>query len=232
MSCTNDFNTTTEESKNIELLREEIGDSDSTNVDESSVAVMEVGDELFVDDLEPDYSDMQSATSVELELSENVTEKNDSDDEFDGTGLNGDDKVTHNFEYISNGFLENYETDLPDAVDQQTTTKEPTLLVQGLHLNGTLVDVSSSDELLSKVENRKYSTKLNRQKVVRKPGQTSLVIVFDGTGSMENCLKQLRTGAKMIIEKFANDDENPIYNYIFVPFRDPRKKYKIRRRTK
>lgn len=56
-----------------------------------------------------------------------------------------------------------------------------------------------------------------------KPGQTSLVIVFDGTGSMENCLIQLRAGAKQIIDKFANRDDNPIYNYIFVPFRDPRK---------
>lgn len=56
-----------------------------------------------------------------------------------------------------------------------------------------------------------------------KPGQTSLIIVFDGTGSMENCLIQLRAGAKQIIDKFANSDDNPIYNYIFVPFRDPRK---------
>lgn len=57
----------------------------------------------------------------------------------------------------------------------------------------------------------------------RRPGQTSLVIVFDGTGSMEHCLVQLRTGARLIVEKFANRDDNPIYNYIFVPFRDPRK---------
>lgn len=56
-----------------------------------------------------------------------------------------------------------------------------------------------------------------------KPGQTSLVIVFDGTGSMENCLIQLRAGAKQIIDKFSDRDDNPIYNYIFVPFRDPRK---------
>lgn len=56
-----------------------------------------------------------------------------------------------------------------------------------------------------------------------KPGQTSLVIVFDGTGSMENCLIQLRSGAKLIIERFTNRSDNPIYNYIFVPFRDPRK---------
>lgn len=56
-----------------------------------------------------------------------------------------------------------------------------------------------------------------------RPGQTSLVIVFDGTGSMENCLIQLRSGAKLIVDRFANRSDNPIYNYVFVPFRDPRK---------
>lgn len=71
-------------------------------------------------------------------------------------------------------------------------------------------------------DNRKTVKKLGEIKQ-RKPGQTSLVIVFDGTGSMEHCLVQLRTGARLIVEKFANRDDNPIYNYIFVPFRDPRK---------
>lgn len=70
------------------------------------------------------------------------------------------------------------------------------------------------------------STNKNTMDVVsqdnyRKLGQTSLVIVFDGTGSMTNCLVQLRHGAKLIIDKFANSDANPIYNYVFVPFRDP-----------
>lgn len=67
-------------------------------------------------------------------------------------------------------------------------------------------------------------SKSGRKKLTKpKPGQTSLVIVFDGTGSMENCLIQLRSGAKQIIEKFADREDNPIFNYIFVPFRDPRK---------
>lgn len=62
-----------------------------------------------------------------------------------------------------------------------------------------------------------------RPEALRAPGQTSLVIVFDGTGSMYDCLVQLRSGAKLIIEKFAHSDANPIYNYVFVPFRDPGK---------
>ncbi|KAJ6636826.1 Hemicentin-1 [Pseudolycoriella hygida] len=67
--------------------------------------------------------------------------------------------------------------------------------------------------------------------VKKKPGQTSLVIVFDGTGSMENCLIQLRAGAKQIIDKFSDQDDNPIYNYIFVPFRDPAIDMGVRNKT-
>ncbi|EAT36338.1 AAEL011566-PA [Aedes aegypti] len=52
-------------------------------------------------------------------------------------------------------------------------------------------------------------------------GQRSLVIVFDATGSMLDDLKQLRDGAKLIIDEITQLDTNPIYNYIFVPFRDP-----------
>ncbi|XP_058823570.1 hemicentin-1-like [Topomyia yanbarensis] len=52
-------------------------------------------------------------------------------------------------------------------------------------------------------------------------GQRSLVIVFDATGSMLDDLKQLRDGAKLIIDEITNLKNNPIYNYVFVPFRDP-----------
>jgi hypothetical protein len=57
------------------------------------------------------------------------------------------------------------------------------------------------------------------------PGQRSLVIVFDGTGSMLDDLEQLRHGAELIIEEITKKKDNPIYNYIFVPFRDPGKVY-------
>ncbi|XP_053693670.1 hemicentin-1-like isoform X2 [Sabethes cyaneus] len=52
-------------------------------------------------------------------------------------------------------------------------------------------------------------------------GQRSLVIVFDATGSMLDDLKQLRDGAKLIIDEITHLKNNPIYNYVFVPFRDP-----------
>lgn len=51
--------------------------------------------------------------------------------------------------------------------------------------------------------------------------QRSLVIVFDATGSMEESLNVLQNSARDIIDKFSSWNHGPIYNYIFVPFRDP-----------
>lgn len=51
--------------------------------------------------------------------------------------------------------------------------------------------------------------------------QRSLVIVFDATGSMQDSLNVLRNSARNIIDKFSSWNHSPIYNYIFVPFRDP-----------
>uniref|UniRef100_A0A182K8B5 Cell adhesion molecule n=1 Tax=Anopheles christyi TaxID=43041 RepID=A0A182K8B5_9DIPT len=54
-----------------------------------------------------------------------------------------------------------------------------------------------------------------------KEGQRSLVIVFDATGSMLDDLQQLRDAARLIIAEITQRDSNPIYNYVFVPYRDP-----------
>uniref|UniRef100_A0A6B2E6L7 Putative cell adhesion molecule n=1 Tax=Phlebotomus kandelakii TaxID=1109342 RepID=A0A6B2E6L7_9DIPT len=54
-----------------------------------------------------------------------------------------------------------------------------------------------------------------------RPGQASLVIIFDTTSSMGDDLEELRAGAAFIIRKMMNKVNNPIYNYIFVPFNDP-----------
>lgn len=82
-------------------------------------------------------------------------------------------------------------------------------------------DLHKANDSSQSSKNFNYKRNSGFKRSRPKPGQTSLVIVFDGTGSMENCLKQLRSGAQMIIDKFINNDDNPIYNYIFVPFRDP-----------
>lgn len=54
-----------------------------------------------------------------------------------------------------------------------------------------------------------------------KPNQKSLVFIFDGTGSMTKDLEQLRTAAKQILNELSLREDNPIFNYILVIFRDP-----------
>lgn len=50
--------------------------------------------------------------------------------------------------------------------------------------------------------------------------QKSLVFVFDVSASMLDDLEQFKRGAQLIVNKFSQRKDNPIYNYIFVPFRD------------
>jgi hypothetical protein len=56
-----------------------------------------------------------------------------------------------------------------------------------------------------------------------KPGQRSLGIVFDTTGSMGEELETLRREIKVLLEFAATLPTNPFYNYIFVDFNDPGK---------
>ncbi|KAJ0172778.1 hypothetical protein K1T71_011917 [Dendrolimus kikuchii] len=51
-------------------------------------------------------------------------------------------------------------------------------------------------------------------------GKSSLVFVFDTTGSMYDDLKQLRAGAEMILNT-ALKESNIIADFVFVPFHDP-----------
>lgn len=51
-------------------------------------------------------------------------------------------------------------------------------------------------------------------------GKSSLVFVFDTTGSMYNDLKQLREGAEMILNT-ALEESDVIGDLVFVPFHDP-----------
>ena len=51
--------------------------------------------------------------------------------------------------------------------------------------------------------------------------QKSLIIAFDGTGSMNSSLQQLKRAAKDIVEKFATRPDKPIYNYVLTVFNDP-----------
>ncbi|XP_061717588.1 hemicentin-1-like [Cydia pomonella] len=53
-----------------------------------------------------------------------------------------------------------------------------------------------------------------------KDEKSSLVFVFDTTGSMYNDLKQLREGAEMILDT-ALEESSIIADFVFVPFHDP-----------
>ena len=57
-----------------------------------------------------------------------------------------------------------------------------------------------------------------------RPGQRSLLIIFDGTKSMTKDLEQLRLAATQIINELSMRRDNPIFNYVLVVFRDPGKK--------
>lgn len=61
----------------------------------------------------------------------------------------------------------------------------------------------------------------NNYKDRPRPDQKSLLIVFDATGSMHDDLEQLRVGAQEIINEFSAREDNPIYNYVLVVYRDP-----------
>lgn len=77
------------------------------------------------------------------------------------------------------------------------------------------------DGLLEPDNAKSADTGIKGATIKPKPGQSSLVIIFDGTGSMLDDLKQLQKGARDIIEEITKRENNPIYNYIFIPFRDP-----------
>ena len=57
--------------------------------------------------------------------------------------------------------------------------------------------------------------------------QRSLLIIFDGTGSMSTDLAQLKSAAEEIINELSKRIDNPIFNYILVVFRDPGKSIDI-----
>ena len=54
------------------------------------------------------------------------------------------------------------------------------------------------------------------------PGASSLAFVFDITGSMNDDLVQVIDGAAKILATTLSRREKPLYNYVLVPFHDPR----------
>ncbi|XP_069698018.1 hemicentin-1-like isoform X2 [Periplaneta americana] len=54
------------------------------------------------------------------------------------------------------------------------------------------------------------------------PSGASLAFVFDSTGSMWNDLVQVKMGAERIMATMLERPDKPIYNYVLVPFHDPK----------
>lgn len=67
------------------------------------------------------------------------------------------------------------------------------------------------------------SHKIDKHKNRPRADQKSLLIIFDGTGSMHDDLQQLTQGAQEIINDLSSRNDSPIFNYVLVVFRDPSK---------
>lgn len=87
-------------------------------------------------------------------------------------------------------------------------------------LNDDDIQESRSEKLVL-LQNETPSSDNDDNELGPGTGQMSLVIVFDGTSSMFDDLQQLRAGATAIIREVNQRSNHPIYNYVFVPFRDP-----------
>ena len=65
------------------------------------------------------------------------------------------------------------------------------------------------------------------ENVTARVDQKSFLIIFDGTRSMGTDLAQLKSAAEEIINDFSKRENNQIFNYILVVFRDPGKSIDI-----
>jgi hypothetical protein len=79
----------------------------------------------------------------------------------------------------------------------------------------TLATLSSSDkppDLLIKKKKDYFKKKIPKK---------SLLLVFDGTGSMSDDLSQMRDAAKEIVTDLSSRKDKPIQNYVLTVFKDP-----------
>lgn len=95
-------------------------------------------------------------------------------------------------------------SDDDDYFEEPYDSTESVILNDGIHRDSNRPATDNSNDLL-----------------IPAPGQSSLVVVFDGTTSMFDDLQQLKMAAAGIIKQVQSRATNPIYNYILVPFRDP-----------
>lgn len=92
------------------------------------------------------------------------------------------------------------------------------------HVKNVAFDVILFDNIWpehAKTVNKRHAANRNDYRDRPRPDQRSLLIVFDATGSMHDDLEQLRAGAQQIVSELSARDDNPIYNYVLVVYRDP-----------
>lgn len=118
----------------------------------------------------------------------------------------------------NNNVSESSEADEEEFRSDENFCNVIDVIIFDKHLNETAVDVETLDsvDFLSKKIKRHASELPNDY-------QRSLLIIFDGTGSMFDDLEQLKQGAKQIIAELATYQDSPIFNYVLVIFRDPSK---------
>ncbi|XP_059061700.1 hemicentin-2-like [Achroia grisella] len=96
----------------------------------------------------------------------------------------------------------------------------PTLLVMFDRLRGRLEAPLTGYKLLHQIQHTVFTEAKYTAADDRDDEKSSLVFVFDTTGSMLNDLKQLRAGAEMVLNT-ALQESNVIGDFVFVPFHDP-----------
>lgn len=72
-----------------------------------------------------------------------------------------------------------------------------------------------------KPANISSTAKLSKRDEYFAKRKKSLVIVFDGTGSMHDDLVQMRDAAKEIVNSLLAKEDKPIKNFVLVVFKDP-----------
>ena len=97
-----------------------------------------------------------------------------------------------------------------------------TVILCSVHLNSAseLLEVDrAADQFYAEYK----KNKLEKDDANIPPGAASLAFVFDITGSMYDDLVQVIAGAAKILATTLARREQPLYNYVLVPFHDPGK---------
>ncbi|XP_039268950.2 hemicentin-1-like [Styela clava] len=92
-----------------------------------------------------------------------------------------------------------------------------TIHLCGLFLLLCLIEVSSGQRLRGRIRGSTYRRDMREVP----PGSASLAFVFDVTGSMWDDLVQVIAGAKKILDTTLGRQEQPLFDYILIPFHDP-----------